>query len=176
MATRSGQPYRYGWLTALGGLVNVVNPAFIAGLGAVLGAWGTALALMVAGWSLAVGVSAAAVRPWSWYVLLVSQLVGLILGALYMAFVALTWADRVMVAVLSLAMSAINFAYFYKRRALFRANGRWRWLERSWPGLIGPETLGPDVHPGFTGLSPLYRALFAAAVVMALAAQLLPGG
>lgn len=119
MAKRSGQPYRYGWLTALGGLADVVNPAFIAGLGAVLGA---------------------------------------------------------LVAVFSLAMSAINFAYFYKRRALFRANGRWRWLERSWPGLIGPETLGPDVHPGFTGLSPLYRALFAAAVVIALAAQLLPGG
>jgi hypothetical protein len=150
---RTGQSYRYGWLTAFGGLANVVSPAFVAGLDAVLGAWGTALALMVAGWSLAVGVAAAAVRPWSWYVLLVSQLVGLIWGALYMAFVALTWADRVMVVVFSLAMSGINFAYFYKRRALFRANG-----------------------PGFTGLPPLYRVLFAAAVVMAPVATLLPSG
>lgn len=108
---------------------------------------------MVAGWSLAVGVAAAAVRPWSWYALLVSQLVGLIWGALYMAFVALTWADRVMVVVFSLAMSGINFAYFCKRRALFRANG-----------------------PGFTGLPPLYRVLFAAAVVMAPVATLLPSG
>ena len=135
---RTGQSYRYGWLTAFGGLANVVSPAFVAGL---------------AGWSLAVGVAAAAVRPWSWYVLLVSQLVGLIWGALYMAFVALTWADRVMVVVFSLAMSGINFAYFYKRRALFRANG-----------------------PGFTGLPPLYRVLFAAAVVMAPVATLLPSG
>jgi len=138
MAMRTGQSYRYGWLTAFGGLANVVSPAFVAGL---------------AGWSLAVGVAAAAVRPWSWYVLLVSQLVGLIWGALYMAFVALTWADRVMVVVFSLAMSGINFAYFYKRRALFRANG-----------------------PGFTGLPPLYRVLFAAAVVMAPVATLLPSG
>ena len=153
MAMRTGQSYRYGWLTAFGGLANAVSPAFVAGLDAVLGAWGTALALMVAGWSLAVGVAAAAVRPWSWYVLLVSQLVGLIWGALYMAFVALTWADRVMVVVFSLAMSGINFAYFYKRRALFRANG-----------------------PGFTGLPPLYRVLFAAAVVMAPVATLLPSG
>jgi len=172
-ATRDGQTYKFGWLIALSGLTNAVNPKLIADLGSVLGTWGTVIGLMVAGWSLAIGLAAAAVRPRSWYVLLVCQLVGLTWGALYMTLIAHDWRNRAMVAVFSLGWSVICFAYFYKRRALFRASRRWQWLERSWPRVIGPETLSPDARPGFAGLSPLHRSLFVVAIAISLIIGLL---
>jgi len=67
-----------------------------------------------------------------------------------MTLVARDWEARVMVAVFSLTLSATSFAYFYRRR------------------LIGPETLSLDVHPGFSGLLPLPRRLFLAAVAIGL--------
>jgi len=166
--TRGGHTYKFGWLVAFGGLTNAVNPRLINDLGNMLDTSGTVLGVMVAGWSLAVGVAAAAVRPWSWYVLLASQLFGLTWGGLYMTLVARDWEARVMVAVFSLTISVISFAYFYRRRALFRARWRWQWLERSWPRFIAPETLSPDARPGFSGLSPLQRRLFVAAVAIGL--------
>lgn len=165
--TRTGQTYKFGWLVAWGGLTNAVNPNLIA-LSDILGASGIVLGVMVAGWSLATGVAAAAVRPWSWYVLLASQLFGLTWGGLYMALVARDWENRVMIAVFSVAIFSISFVYFYKRRSLFRARWRWQWLERSRPRFIGPETLSPDARPGFSGLSPLQRSLFVAAVAIGL--------
>ena len=99
---------------------------------------------------------------------LASQLFGLTWGGLYMTLVARDWEARLMVAVFSLTIPVISFAYFYRRRALFRARWRWQWLERSWPRFIGPETLSPDARPGFSGLSALQRRLFVAAVAIGL--------
>ena len=163
-ASQVGQTYRFGWCLAWSGLAGAVNPQMIEGLGSVLGTWGIVLGLVTGGWSLAAGVAAAAVRPWSWYVLLVSQLFALVWSGLYIVFVARDWKTMVMVAGFSLGASAISFVYFYKRRALFRARWRWEWLERTWPRLVGPEAIGPDVRPGFRGLSPARRRLFAGTV------------
>ena len=164
-SSRAGQTYKFGWLVAWSGLANAANPKFIGFLGYVLGPWGAVLGVLMAGWSLAIGVAAAAVRPWSWYVLLTSPLFGLAWGGLYATLIARDWGSRAVVGVFSLAMSVVCFSYFYKRRALFRAAGRWQRLERSWPGLDGPATLGADARPGFSGLSPLHRRLFVAALL-----------
>jgi len=167
-ATRAGQTYKFGWLVAWSGLANAVNPGLISDLGYMLGAWGAVLGILIAGWSLAIGVAAAAVRPWNWYVLLASPLLGLAWGGLYATLIARDWGSRAVVAVFSLTASVICFSYFYKRRALFRARWRWQRLERSWPRLVGPETLSAGARPGFTGLSPLLRNLFVAAIAIGL--------
>jgi len=164
--TRAGRAYKFGWLVAWSGLANAVNPKLINDLGYILGPWGIVLGVLIAGWSLAIGIAAAAVRPWSWFVLLASPLFVLAWGGLYMTLIARDWGSRAVVAVFSLTTSGICFSYFYKRRALFRARWRWQRLERSWPGLAGPETLSAGVRPGFTGLSPLHRKLFVAAIAI----------
>ena len=143
---------------------NSVNPRLFSDLGDLLGPLGIALGVTVAGWSLAMGVAAAAVRAWSWYVLLASQLLLLVWGGLYMTLVASDWVNRAMVGVFSLTFAVVSFVYFYKRRALFRARWRWGWLEHSWRAVIGPETLSPEARPGFSGLSSLHRRLFIVAV------------
>jgi hypothetical protein len=142
-------------------------------MGDVLGTWGIVLAAIGAGSSLAMGVAAATVRPWSWYVLLAYQLFVVIWGALYVTFVARDLEAGAIVAVFSLGMAMVCFAYFYKRRALFGARWRWQWPERSWPRLAGPEIVGPDARPGFRGLPPQRRWLFVAATVIWVLMQLL---
>jgi hypothetical protein len=164
--TREGQTYKFGWFVASSSLAQAINPQLIKGLGDAFGLWGTVFATMVAGWFLAIGISAVAVRPWSWYVLLAAQWFLLVWGGLYIAFVAIDWNARAWVAVSSVGVAMIYFVYFYKRRSLFRARWRWEWLERSWPRLIGPETISPDARPGYGGLSPLRQALFTAATAI----------
>ncbi len=166
------QSYKFGWLVALVSLANTINPTLIAYLGDTLGTWGTMLGVVVAGRSLAVGIAAAAVRPWSWYVLLAAQLFELTWGGFYMTLLARDWEASLMVAVFSLTIAVTCFAYFYKRRSFFQARWRWQWLERSWPRLVGPETLSPSARPGFIGLSRLQRTLFVAAVAIGLVIKL----
>ena len=157
---KRAQGYKFGWLVAAGGLSNLGNPALVEGWGLLLGTGGLALAALVATWSVVMGVAAAAVRRWSWYVLLVGHVLGLIWIALYVALVAPAWSDAAVALVVAPVYSVLSFAYFYKRRALFGAAWRWRLLERCCPAVVGPETRRPDVRPGFTGLSLGHRILF----------------
>lgn len=175
MTTQSGLTYKFGWLVAWGALTNTADPALIKDWSNVLGAWGSVLGIMMSGWNLVIGLAAAAVRPWSWYVLLGCFAFGPVWGAIYMTLIAPDWRSRAVGAVGALAFSLIGFAYFYRRRALFRARWQWPTLERWWPRLIGPETLGHDVQPGFTGLSSLRRGLFIAATAIWGAVRLLSG-
>ena len=169
--SHGGQTYKFGWFVAWSGLSSAVNPPLIKELGDVLELWGPVLGVTFLGSSLAMGVAAATVRPWSWYVLLVYQFLLLIWAGLYITMFKSDWKNGAMVAVSSLGWAVICFAYFYKRRAFFRAGRRWQCLERSWPRLVGPETVSHDARRGFGGLSPLHRSLFVAATAVGILMQ-----
>jgi hypothetical protein len=162
MAAGSERPqgYKFGWLVAAGGLSNLGNPALVEGWGMLLGTGGVALAGLVTTWSVVMGFAAAAVRPWSWYVLMVGHALGLAWVALYVTLVAPAWSDAAVLLAVSPVYSVLSFAYFYKRRALFGAVGRWPLLERCCPVVVGPERRDPVARPGFTGLSLGHRLLF----------------
>jgi hypothetical protein len=168
-----GQTYKFGWLTAIGFLYGASDPDQFATNGAVLGAV-FAVAQMV------VGLAAAAVRAWSWFVLLAFQALMLVYGGYYVTFIAHTPTDRTIVAVTALTLPALQFAYFYKRRAMFGATWRWQLLERWLPALVGPETRDPGRVPGFVGLSRNRRLAFVIVVlvgfVLGLAAWVTPKG
>ncbi|HEU4368513.1 MAG TPA: hypothetical protein VFV05_09850 [Methylomirabilota bacterium] len=159
-ATARPQGYTFGWVVACGGLSNLGNPALLEGWGSLLETGGPPLAGMVTVWSVVIGLAAAAVRPWSWYVLLACHGLGLVWTGLYAALVASAWRDVAIVAAIAPVYSLASFAYFYRRRALFGARGRWRLLERWWPWVIGPETPSPGARRGFVGLSLRHRLLF----------------
>jgi len=118
-------------------------------------------------WYLVIGLAAVVVRPWSLYVLFACLALIPVWGGLYVAFVASDWQNRIFVALATVPMTVLPLGYFYKRRAMFRARGRWRRLERWCPGLVGPETHSPDRVPGFAGLSNP-RRLFFVAILAAL--------
>src|SRR5262245_12958002 len=119
------------------------------------------------------GLAAAAVKPWSLYVLLAGQAV-LLCAFLLIALVPSEMPKMAMIAG-ALTHTTVCFTYFYKRRGLFRAQWRWHWLERrSW--LKGPDTINPDARPGFMGLTPARRRLFVAIVlVLCIVGSLLAG-
>lgn len=169
MPPGSARPQRYvfGWLVAVGGLSNLGNPALTEGWGTLLGTGGAPLAGVVTAWSVVVGLAAAAVRPWSWYVLLGCHALGLLWIASYVAFRAAAWHDVAIAAGLGLLYTGLSFVYFYRRRAMFGAGGRWRALERLWPGIRGPETVCPESSLGFAGL-PLRLKLLVVVVVILL--------
>jgi hypothetical protein len=158
--TDAPQGYTFGWVVACGGLSNLGNPALVESWGTLLNTGGIALAGVVAAWSVVVGLAAAAVRPWSWYLLLVCHGLGLVWAGLYVTFVAPAWSDVAVAAVVTPVYGVLSFVYFYRRRALFGARGRWRLLERWWPRVVGPETVSPGARAGFTGLSLGRRLLF----------------
>jgi hypothetical protein len=164
--TERPQGYKFGWLVAAGGLSNLGNPSLVEGWGALLGSGGIALASVVTAWSVVMGLAAAAVRPWSWYVLLVGHGLGLAWTVLYVALVAPAWSDAAVALVAAPIYSVLSFAYFYKRRALFGARRRWSLLERCCPAVVGPESRALDARPGFTGLSVRYRILFVVVTVL----------
>ena len=166
-----GLTYKFGWFVAWSGLTSAVSPRPIKDFGDALEIWGPVVGATILSSNLIMGVAAATVRPWSWYVLLVYQLLLPIWGGLYITIFQTDWKNSLMVALFALGWATICFAYFYKRRALFRARWRWQWLERSWPRLVGPETVNPDARRGFGGLSPLGRRLFVAATAIGMLAQ-----
>ena len=111
--------------------------------------------IVVVPFALLLAIAAALRQPWGWYVLLIVNLLGFIsfsaLGV-YVSFYQLfyqvmgpTWAFLAFAAVLH----ALWFVYFYRRRAMFGAKGRWRWYEHTFPKLVGPEehTPRPQVEP-----------------------------
>ena len=162
MATGTEEPqgYKFGWVVACGGLSNIGNPTLVESWGTLLGTGGIALAGVVTAWSVVVGLAATVVRPWSWYLLLACHGLGLVWISLYVTLVAPEWGDVAVAAAITPVYSVLSFAYFYKRRALFGAGGRWRRLERWWPWVIGPETPSPGARRGFAGLSLRHRVLF----------------
>ena len=153
------QGYAFGWCIACGSLAMGTNSLLLA-------LQGFPLAAGSASWQLAVGLAAVVVKPWSWHVLLASQVLFPMWGGYYMAFVARDWMNRAFVA-FSITSSVIPFAYFYKRRAMFGARGRWQRLERWFPRLIGPQTHDTGNLPGFAGLTHR-RRLFFGAILAAL--------
>lgn len=153
--TETPQRYLFGWVVACGGLSNLGNPALVAG-------WSgpaAALAGVVTAWSLVLGLAAAAVRPWSWYVLMVCHALGLAWIGLYAHLVAPRWLDALVALGVGLPYTVISFVYFYRRRAMFGASRRWRGLEGWWPGVAGPETAAPSPSRGFGGLALRHRLL-----------------
>jgi len=161
-----GQPYKFGWFTAVSCLTGAANPDLLEVNGAALGV-AHACGFLVAGFAAAV------VRAWSWLVLLASQAFLLVYGGYYMVFVSHYWTDRALVAVAAVTISVLQFAYFYKRRAMFGATWRWGRLERWCPRLVGPETVDPVRVPGFAGLSHPRRLLFVAVVLAGIVFELL---
>lgn len=95
------------------------------------------------------------VKPWGWYLMLLSYPVGFLLRLPYLllsqpaiwtfTWVLLWWPPLIV-------WSLLTFAYFYKRRAMFGARWRWRLLERWCPMVVGPEARPGDFRPGFQGL------------------------
>jgi hypothetical protein len=168
MGAGTGRPQRYafGWVVAAGGLSNLANPALVEGWSAATGGAAPPLASVVAAWSVVMGLAAAAVRPWSWYVLLVGHALGLASTALYVTTIAPAWSDAAVALAVAPVYTVLSFAYFYKRRALFGAGRRWPLLERCCPAVVGPERRAPDARPGFTGLSVRYRILFVVVTIL----------
>jgi len=172
MTTHNHQGYTFGWIVAASNLITTTDPALINDWGNVFGFWGSIVATTINGWSLVVGISAAAVRPWSWYVVILSPVLFAIFTGFYVTAIAPNWNARIFAGVLFPIGSAICFVYFYKRRALFGAQSRWSWLERSCPKLVGPDTLSTERVPGFRGLSSVRQGLFIAVVAIAILMRL----
>lgn len=165
--TEKPQGYKFGWLVAVGGLSNLGNPGLVDSWTALLATGGVTLAGVVTAWSVVNGVAAAAIRPWSWYVLLGCHALGLAWVGLYAAFVAPVWSDVAVAVGVGVPYSVLGFAYFHRRRAAFGARGRWRALERAWPRIVGPEVADPGSPRGFTAL-PLGQKILVVVVVALL--------
>lgn len=157
--TKAARPqgYALGWYVACSSLAMGASSALVL--------YGFPLDLVLRSSSLVVGLAAAIVKPWSWYALLASAALSPVWGGLYMTLVASDWPNRLFVALATVLMTVVFFAYVYKRRAMFGAKGRWRRLEHWCPRLIGPETHNSDRVPGFAGLSNPGRLYFLAIVV-----------
>jgi len=132
--TRKGeQGYGWGWVAVIVSIANSLRAIAKAPHDA--GSLGEALIF-------APLIAAMALRqPWGWYVLL--AMIGLSL-LLFVAFfvVALSGQEPaaiIMASVIVIPLDLLWFVYYYKRRAMFGAKGRWRWLERTFPSVIGPE-------------------------------------
>ncbi len=150
------QSYLFGWCIAGGSLVMSASSTLME--------LGLPLEVIFRVWYVVVGLAAAVVKPWSWYVVLFCLVLLPVRGGLYIAFEVNDWQNTIITALGSAAITMVYSAYFYKRRAMFGATGRWRRLEQLWPGLIGPETRTSDRVPGFAGLSNPSRVCFVAIV------------
>jgi len=94
------------------------------------------------GLAFALALAAISCRSWGWYLLIVVIPLAVALG---LGRTLINWASPdhpVQVVALLLAGVAIQLAwwvYFYRRRAMFDASHRWRWLEHRYPSIAGPE-------------------------------------
>ncbi len=77
---RGEQGYKFGWFVAWINFAVAADPSTISAMRSAVGGWGTVVGIAVAGSHVATGVAAAAVRPWSWYLLLASVLFRLVWG------------------------------------------------------------------------------------------------
>lgn len=159
-------PYRFGWMASWASLAGALNPAMYWTYAEHYGVWGTLLSVVTLAWTVVFGVSAAAVRPWAWYVVIASPAIAVATSCIFAIHIANTLHDAVLGAGLAVSMSLISTVYFYRRRAMFRAAWRWRRGERWWPHLAGQEHETPEGRAGFAGLPPGRRRLFVASVLI----------
>jgi hypothetical protein len=171
--TGARQGYTFGWIVACVGLSNLANPALVQGwsgsggtLAGGVTAWSVVLGMVAAVGSVVLGLAAAAVRPWSWYVLMACHALGLAWIGLYARLVAPGWLDALVALAVGLPCTVFSFVYFYRRRAMFGAARRWEWLEGWWPRVAGPVTAAPGSSRGFTGLPWRYRLLVIVVVAL----------
>ena len=110
--------------------------------------WAVLLGQVLASlWFLGLAASAVSRAPLGWHVLLAGSLLTLAGSIWFVAdFFARFGAPPVWAlvggSVLKLS-DALWFGYFYRRRAMFGAERRCRWVERLLPALAGPETHPP---------------------------------
>jgi hypothetical protein len=159
------QRYRFGWSLACVSLASAADPTLAMQLGAVLGTGGVVVAGLYTVWKLVIGVAAAAVRPWGWYVLLASLPLVLVWAGVYTIAFGSERTDVVIIFVLAAVSGVLGLAYVYKRRTMFGARWRWRGLERWLPSWAAPES-SPTIGHGFAGLSPVRRRVFIAATLL----------
>src|SRR5262245_56784287 len=126
----------------------------------------------------ALALTAAARTPWAWHPLLGGLLGRFVLGIAF----AIIWIRQfgwpplwaLATGLLLMPMDLLWFFYFYRRRAMFGAQLRWRWIERVLPALVGPDVYGPQPNGitlaavGVFGLSRRATILLAIAGTMAL--------
>jgi hypothetical protein len=93
-----------------------------------------AVQVIGATWSLALAAAAGARQPWGWHTLLAGLLgrIGLRVYAAgsYAAYYGWPPGWSLIVAVPLWLTDLLWFAYFYRRRTMFGAEPRWRWVER----------------------------------------------
>jgi len=167
------QRYRFGWLVACTSLASAADPTITVHLSASLGTWGLVVGGLYTIWKLVIGVAAATVRPWGWYVLLASQPLILVGAVVYTIAFGSGRTEVVIIVVLAVVIAVLGFAYYYKRRTMFGATRRWRGLERWLPGWAGPESIDPVGTHGFAGLSPVRRRAFIVATLLVIVIELL---
>ena len=148
------QGYAFGWWFACWSLAmsTYSSPAL----------YGFPLDLALRAWYVTLGLAASVVRPWCWYVLLMNLVALPMAGGLYIAIFVNDWQNGILVTFFVVALAVIESVYFYKRRVMSGASGRWRRLELWCPLLVGPDTCDPRSRPGFAGLSHLQRVFFLA--------------
>ena len=146
MSANRSQPYRFGWVMAVVGLEGAYPNIQDFGLG---------VGLLVAVWSLLMGLAAAFVQPWGWYVLMGSYPLQLVFAPLSFVFIVTPspLVLKVIFLALAPALATVAAVYFYRRRATFGATWRWRTGERWWPRLAGPDVSAGGATRGFLGLS-----------------------
>src|SRR5262245_36416780 len=91
--------------------------------------------------SVVLSVAALFKRPWGWPVLvwgiLATPVIVVLIEIAAMPDKPFAFALR---AAASAALNILWFVYFYRRRAMFGASRRWRWLEHTFPTVVGPES------------------------------------
>src|SRR5262249_26252763 len=94
------------------------------------------------GLAFALALAAISCRCPGWYPLIVVIALTVALGLRGTLATSASAGRPVQVVALLLAGVAIQLAwwvYFYRRRAMFDASHRWRWLEHRYPSIAGPE-------------------------------------
>lgn len=140
------QGYLGGWFVVVYAAIHSIIFAIIAVGGtqdqdALLGA------LFLAALSGLIASAAGLRKPWGWYVLVVSIAiasiffaVGGVVGVAAMVFAGIEESLAVIIGFIpAIPVNLAWFVYFYKRRAMFGAKGRWQWFERTFPSFVGPE-------------------------------------
>ncbi len=121
---RRKQEYGFGWFCVVGGVICFLIGVSTQNLPMVL-----VMGLLTS--------AAALGRPWGWYVLVGSHLILILyifaVGVVVTAGGEWPW---VKISAGSLAVILPSFIYFYKRRVMLGAKGRWRWLERIGVGML----------------------------------------
>ena len=93
---------------------------------------------------VAVGAAVISRATWGWYLIVGNLTMGIFVIALGVLALSLAGDPvRALSLAISLPATVAWFVYFYRRRYMFDAKQRWRWLERMFPYLV----FEPDVKP-----------------------------